>query len=102
MTEPDEFDRQVLTLCPQHGINVEIDEKGCCVTCGAWATGDGVLAVAAALRELARAKDAENGAEVSHWAQAHFERGVELDNLRAQLAAKDAENRDRGSEKALD
>jgi len=30
------------TWCPQCGLGVKIDEDGCCKTCGATATGEGV------------------------------------------------------------
>jgi hypothetical protein len=33
---------EVVTLCPQCGPNVGVDEDGCCTTCGADATGPGV------------------------------------------------------------
>lgn len=40
------------TLCPECGFKVSIDEDGCCVACGATATGAGVDAVYERIREL--------------------------------------------------
>ena len=37
--------------CPQCGLGVDVDEDGCCVTCGATANGDGVEAAITALRD---------------------------------------------------
>ena len=33
------------SFCPQCGFNVECDEDGCCVTCGATAMGEAVKAL---------------------------------------------------------
>ena len=40
---------QIDTLCPTCGIDVAIDEDGCCASCGTDAHGDGVDAVNAML-----------------------------------------------------
>ena len=34
-----------VSFCPQCGFNVECDEDGCCVTCGATAMGEAVKAL---------------------------------------------------------
>lgn len=39
---PASYDSEILTWCPECGPDVEIDEDGCCVSCGCGATGAGV------------------------------------------------------------
>ena len=34
-----------VSFCPEDGFNVECDEDGCCVTCGATAMGEAVKAL---------------------------------------------------------
>ena len=41
-SEPVVFGGPLLTFCPQCGINIAVDEDGCCMICGATATGPGV------------------------------------------------------------
>lgn len=50
------------TLCPECGIGVSVDEDGCCVHCGATATGRGVRGALAEIQRL-RAELAE----VKYW-----------------------------------
>ena len=45
----DEAAREALTLCPECGPRVAVDEDGCCVSCGAVAMGRGVDTVFAKL-----------------------------------------------------
>lgn len=40
------------TWCPECGPGVSVDEDGCCATCGATATGPGVDAIIAEVRQL--------------------------------------------------
>ena len=54
MDRQEENEREsVATWCPQCGPRVDVDEDGCCVSCGATATGDGAD-MAAAWRQLAQ------------------------------------------------
>lgn len=50
---PDRQRDRLNTFCPDCGPNVEVDEDGCCVSCGADATGPGVEKVAQLLEDLA-------------------------------------------------
>ena len=40
-----EYD-DIVTFCPECGVNIPIDEDGLCATCGATATGKGVEGIA--------------------------------------------------------
>jgi len=52
------------TLCPECGFDVDVDEDGCCVSCGATAVGPGVDA-AHALRSLQDTKPAQEAQRMS-------------------------------------
>lgn len=45
------------TLCPECGIGVSVDEDGCCVHCGATATGRGVRDALAEIQRLRAERD---------------------------------------------
>ena len=35
-------DEKMKTFCPECGFNIEVDEDGCCIDCGATAVGNAV------------------------------------------------------------
>jgi hypothetical protein len=49
-----------MTLCPQCGAGVSVDEDGCCVSCGCVAAGPGIMVAL----DAARAEERERCAAV--------------------------------------
>ena len=50
--KPDEKDPEIASFCADCGTNVNVDEDGCCATCGAGAMGEGVVALNAEIALL--------------------------------------------------